>query len=249
MIDKSELIFGIRAVIEAIDAGKDIDRILIKRDLQGELTRELFAKLKGTQIPVQRVPIEKLNKITAKNHQGVVAFISAIAYQRTEDLVPTLFEEGKSPLFVMLDGVTDVRNFGAISRTCECAEVDAVIIPSHDSVSVNADAIKTSAGALLSLPVCRESNLTATIKYLKQCGFHIVGATEKGNYNYTKANYTDPVCIIMGAEDKGIPTEHLALCDEWIVIPQYGHIQSLNVSVAAGILIYEAVRQRHHFEE
>lgn len=246
MIDKSELIFGIRAVIEAIEAGKDIDRVLIKRDIQGDLARELFAALKGTQIPVQRVPAEKLNRITTKNHQGVVAFMSAVTYQHTEDLVPTLFEEGKSPFFVMLDGVTDVRNFGAIARTCECAGVDAIIIPNRDSVSVNADAMKTSAGALHTLPVCREQSLTTTIKFLKQCGFHIVGATEKGNYDYTKANYTDPVCIIMGAEDTGIPAEHLTLCDEWIVIPQYGHIQSLNVSVAAGILIYEGVRQRHN---
>ena len=246
MINKSEYFFGIRAVIEAIEAGKDIDRILIKRDIQGNLVRELFAILKGTQIPVQRVPAEKLNRLTTKNHQGVVAFISAVTYQKVEDLVPTLFEEGKSPLFVMLDGVTDVRNFGAISRTCDCADVDAIIIPAHNSVSVNADAMKTSAGALHFLPVCREMNLTNTIKYLKQCGFRIVGATEKGNYDYTKANFTDPVCIIMGAEDKGIPTEHLSLCDEWIVIPQFGHIQSLNVSVAAGILIYEAVRQRHN---
>ena len=149
MIDKSELIFGIRAVIEAIEAGKDIDRVLIKRDIQGDLARELFAALKGTQIPVQRVPAEKLNRITTKNHQGVVAFMSAVTYQHTEDLVPTLFEEGKSPFFVMLDGVTDVRNFGAIARTCECAGIDAIIIPNRDSVSVNADAIKTSAGALL----------------------------------------------------------------------------------------------------
>lgn len=245
MIDKKELIFGIRAVIEAIDAGRDIDRVLIKRDIQGDLARELFAALKGTEIPVQRVPVEKLNRLTTKNHQGCVAFMSSVTYQHVEDLVPTLFEEGKSPFFVMLDGITDVRNFGAISRTCEIAGADAVIIPMRDSVSVNADAMKTSAGALHTLPVCREQNLTQTIKYLKQCGFHVVGATEKGDYNYTHANYTDPLCIIMGAEDTGIPAEHLALCDEWIVIPQYGHIQSLNVSVAAGILIYEAVRQRH----
>lgn len=245
MIDKKELIFGIRAVIEAIDAGRDIDRVLIKRDIQGDLARELFAALKGTEIPVQRVPVEKLNRLTTKNHQGCVAFIASVTYQHVEDLVPTLFEQGRSPFFVMLDGVTDVRNFGAISRTCEIAGADAIIIPMRDSVSVNADAMKTSAGALHTLPVCREQSLTATIKYLKQCGFHVVGATEKGNYNYTHANYTDPLCIIMGAEDTGIPAEHLALCDEWIVIPQYGHIQSLNVSVAAGILIYEAVRQRH----
>ena len=244
MIDKSELIFGIRAVIEAIEAGKDIDRVLIKRDIQGDLARELFAALKGTQIPVQRVPAEKLNRITTKNHQGVVAFMSAVTYQHTEDLVPTLFEEGKSPFFVMLDGVTDVRNFGAIARTCECAGVDAIIIPSKNSVSVNADAIKTSAGALHTLPVCRENQIAQTLKYLRNCGIRIAAATEKGDMDYTKGQYSGPVCLVMGAEDKGIPQEHLALCDEWVRIPILGHIQSLNVSVAAGVLIYEIVKQR-----
>lgn len=243
-MNKSDFIFGIRAVIEAIEAGKDIDRVLVKRDMQGDLARELFGALRGTQIPVQRVPVEKLNRITTKNHQGVVAFIASVTYQHIKDLVPTLFEEGKAPLFVMLDGVTDVRNFGAIARTCDCACADAIIIPTHDSVSAGADAMKTSAGALHTLPVCREANLATAIKYLKQCGFRIIGATEKGNRNYTEAHYTDPVCLIMGAEDTGIPTEHLALCDDWVAIPQYGHIGSLNVSVAAGILIYEAVRQR-----
>ena len=244
MIEKNEMIFGVRAVIEAIQAGKEIDRILIKRDIQSDLSKELFAVVKGTMIPVQRVPVERINRITRKNHQGVVAFISSITYQKTEDIVPMLFEQGKNPLLIMLDGITDVRNFGAIARTCECAGVDAIVIPSKNSVSANADAIKTSAGALYKLPVCREQNLTQTIKFLKDSGFKIVAATEKGDYDYTKANYDDPVCIIMGAEDTGVPYEHLALCDEWIKIPMLGTIESLNVSVAAGILIYEAVKQR-----
>ena len=242
--EKSEMIFGVRAVIEAIEAGKEIDKILVKRDIQSDLSKELFTALKGTLIPVQRVPVERINRITRKNHQGAVAFISAITYQHTEDLVPTLFEEGKSPIFVMLDGITDVRNFGAIARTCNCAGIDAIIIPAKNSVSVNADAMKTSAGALHTLPVCREQSLTSTLKYLKESGFKIVAATEKGDYDYTKANYKDPVCIIMGAEDTGVPYEHLALCDEWIKIPMFGNIESLNVSVAAGILLYEAIRQR-----
>ena len=244
MIEKNEMIFGVREVIEAIQAGKEIDRILIKRDIQSDLSKELFAVVKGTMIPVQRVPVERINRITRKNHQGVVAFISSITYQKTEDIVPMLFEQGKNPLLIMLDGITDVRNFGAIARTCECAGVDAIVIPSKNSVSANADAIKTSAGALYKLPVCREQNLTQTIKFLKDSGFKIVAATEKGDYDYTKANYNDPVCIIMGAEDTGVPYEHLALCDEWIKIPMLGTIESLNVSVAAGILIYEAVKQR-----
>lgn len=238
------MIFGVRAVIEALQAGKEIDKILIKRDIQSDLSKELFAALKGTTIPVQRVPIERLNRITKKNHQGVVAFISPVTYQLTEQLVPFLFEEGKNPFFIILDGVTDVRNFGAIARTCECAGVDALIIPNRDSVSVNADAIKTSAGALHKLPVCRELNLTATLRYLKESGFRIIAATEKGDYNYTEADYSGPLCIIMGAEDKGVSYDNLALCDEWVKIPMRGTIESLNVSVAAGILIYEAIRGR-----
>ena len=238
------MIFGIRAVIEAVEAGKEIDRLLIKKDMQGDLSKELFAAIKGLDIPVQRVPMERLNHITRKNHQGVIAFTTQITYQHVENLVPTLFEEGKDPFFILLDGVTDVRNFGAIARTAECAGVDAIIIPSKGSVSVNADAIKTSAGALHTLPVCRENQISQTIKYLKNCGIRIVGATEKADTDYTRCDYQGPVCLIMGAEDKGIAPEHLALCDEWARIPILGKIQSLNVSVAAGVLMYEIVKQR-----
>lgn len=242
---KNEMIFGVRAVLEAIDAGKEIDKILIKRDILSELSRELFAAVKGTNIPVQRVPVEKLNRITRKNHQGVIAFVSAVEYASVETLVPYLFEEGKDPILVLLDGITDVRNFGSIARTCECVGVDAIIIPSHGSVTVNADAVKTSAGALHTLPVCREKNITETIKYLKASGFRIVCATERGRMNYTQSDFNLPVCVVMGAEDTGIPSEHLALCDDWVSIPQYGKIESLNVSVATAVILYESVRQRH----
>ena len=244
MTEKNEMIFGVRAVIEAIQAGKEIDKILIKKDIQSDLARDLFAILKQTSIPIQRVPVERIDRITRKNHQGVVAFISPVTYQHTEDLVPFLFEQGKNPLFIMLDGITDVRNFGAIARTCECAGVDAIIIPSKNSVSVNADAVKTSAGALLTLPVCREHNLTQTLRFLKSSGFKIIAATEKGDYDYTKADFSSPTCLIMGAEDKGVSYDNLALCDEWVKIPLFGSIESLNVSVAAGILIYKAIEQR-----
>ncbi len=244
MNSNNEMIFGVRAVIEAIQAGKSIDKILVKKDIQSDLSKELFTALKGTLIPVQRVPVERINRITRKNHQGVVAFVSAVEYQKAEDLVPYLFEQGKSPLFLALDGITDVRNFGAIARTCECAAVDAVIIPAKNSVTVNADAIKTSAGALHKLPVCREHSLKETLQYLKESGFRLVAATEKGDYDYTQADYTGPMCIIMGAEDRGVSYDNLALCDEWVKIPMLGTIESLNVSVAAGILIYEALKQR-----
>lgn len=245
MIDKSEMIFGVRAVIEAIEAGKEIDKILVKRDLQSDLSKELFEALKGRFIVVQRVPVERINRITRKNHQGVVAFISAVPYQRLSSIVPTLYEDGKTPLIVVLDGITDVRNFGAIARTCECAGADAIVIPTKGSVSVNADAVKTSAGALLSIPVCRETNLTEAVKYLKQCGFHAVAATEKGDRYYTEADFTLPTCLIMGAEDIGVDAERLAECDELVKIPMYGKIESLNVSVASGVMIYEIIRQRN----
>lgn len=249
MFEKNEMIFGARAVIEAIQAGKEIDKVLIKKDIQSDLSKELLAALKDTFIPVQRVPVERINRITKKNHQGVIAFISPITYQRTEDIVPFLFEQGKNPLLIMLDGLTDVRNFGAIARTCECAGVDVIIIPNKNSVSVNADAIKTSAGALHTLPVCREANLRNTIKFLKDSGFKIIAATEKGDYDYTKADYEGPTCIIMGAEDTGVSYDNLALCDEWVKIPMLGTIESLNVSVAAGVLIYEAIKQRGFGDE
>ena len=244
MIDKSEMIFGVRAVIEAVQAGKDIDKILVKKDIQSDLSKELFAALKGTLIPVQRVPVERINRITRKNHQGVIAFVSAVTYQKTEDLVPFLFEEGKNPLFVMLDGITDVRNFGAIARTCECAAVDAVIIPAKNSVTVNADAIKTSAGALHVLPVCKEKSITEAIRFLQASGVKVYAASEKAFENYTAIKYVGPVAIVMGAEDTGVSMDNLRICDSMVKIPQFGTIGSLNVSVASSILIYEVVRQR-----
>ena len=244
MIDKSEMIFGVRAVIEAVQAGKDIDKILVKKDIQSDLSKELFAALKGTLIPVQRVPVERINRITRKNHQGVIAFVSAVTYQKTEDLVPFLFEEGKNPLFVMLDGITDVRNFGAIARTCECAAVDAVIIPAKNSVTVNADAIKTSAGALHVLPVCKEKSITEAIRFLQASGVKVYAASEKAYENYTAIKYDGPVAIVMGAEDSGVSMDNLRICDSMVKIPQFGTIGSLNVSVASSILVYEVVRQR-----
>lgn len=240
----NEMIFGIRAVMEAVAAGKDVDKIWIRKNLENNLARELFEQLKGTNIPIQRVPQEKLNHITTKNHQGVIAFVSPVTYQRLEQMVPLWYEAGKQPLVVVLDSVTDVRNFGAIARTCACAGVDAIVLPMNNSVTVNADAVKTSAGALHTLPVCRENSLRDALRYLKDSGFHLIAATEKASQMYTGADYSGPTAIIMGAEDTGIAPEHLRICDELVQIPILGNIASLNVSVAAGIMIYEAVRQR-----
>lgn len=240
----NDLIFGLRAIIEAIEAGKEIDKILLKKDMQSDLAKELFAAVKGRNIPVVRVPVERIDRITKKNHQGAIAFISPIIYQRITDIIPSLYEAGKSPLIVVLDGVTDVRNFGAIARTCECAGVDAIVLPQSGSAPVNADAIKTSAGALMSIPVCREHNLAYVMQFMKDSGIKLIAASEKAAKDYTLLSYTEPTAIVMGAEDIGISQSILALCDESARIPILGEIASLNVSVAAGILIYEAVRQR-----
>ena len=244
MFEKNEMIFGARAVIEAIQAGKEIDKVLINKDIQSDLSKELLAALKDTFIPVQRVPVERINKVTRKNHQGVIAFMAAVDYYHVDDIVPALYDEGINPLVVVLDGVTDVRNFGAIARTGECAGVNCIVIPERNSVSVNADAVKTSAGALNYLPVCRERNLVKAVQYLRDSGFKVMGASEKTDLNYTKADFTGPVAIVLGAEDTGISTDVLKLCDTLVAIPEFGQINSLNVSVAGGIMIYEVVRQR-----
>ncbi len=241
----SDMVFGIRAVMEALNAGKEIDKIWIRKNLEGDLSRELSEVLKGYEIPVQRVPQEKLMHLSSKNHQGVVAFISPITYQRLDQLIPSLYDQGIMPFVVVLDGITDVRNFGAIARSCACAGVHAVILPQTGSVSVNADAIKTSAGALYHLPVCRERNLKESLRFLKLSGLKLIGASEKADKNYRDADYSGPMALILGAEDQGIAPIHLSLCDEIVQIPVLGDIASLNVSVAGGILMYEALRHRH----
>lgn len=243
-MNSDNYIFGIRAIIEAIEAGKEIDKVFLKKELNGELASELIAVLRKKHILTQRVPAERLNRITHKNHQGAIAMISAVTYHRLDNLVPQLFEDGRLPFLVALDGITDVRNFGAIARTAECCGVDALIIPQRGSVSVGADAVKTSAGALHFLPVCREKNLAGAITFLKNAGYRVVAVSEKGNINYTEADYTVPTVLVMGAEDIGISPEVMRLCDSKVSIPMFGNIGSLNVSVAAGVLMYEVVRQR-----
>lgn len=237
-------IFGIRTIIEAIESGKDIDKVLIRKDLGGDLAKELWNLMKSRGIVWQKVPVEKLNRVTMKNHQGAIAFLSPITYYNLSDLLPSLYEEGELPLIIALDGITDTRNFGAIGRTAECAGVNAIVIPEHGSVSVNADAVKTSAGALLHIPVCREKSITAALKLLKENGFQIIGASEKTDQIYTQSDYTLPTVIVMGSEETGLSPAVLDLCDKFAAIPILGSIGSLNVSVAAGILVYEAVRQR-----
>jgi len=247
-MEKSDYIFGIRAVTEAIEAGKDIDKILVKKELQGELIGGLLELARANRVLVKRVPVQTIDRITRKNHQGVLAVMSAVTYHRLDFLVPQLYEEGRLPFIVVLDGITDVRNFGAIARTAECVGADAIVIPEHGSVSVGGDAVKTSAGALLHIPVCRERSAALAVKFLKENGYKVVAVSEKGSVNYTAIDYTDPVALVMGAEDFGISPEVMRLTDCAATIPMFGNIGSLNVSVAAGVMMYEVVRQRLNAE-
>ncbi|MBS1646143.1 MAG: 23S rRNA (guanosine(2251)-2'-O)-methyltransferase RlmB [Bacteroidetes bacterium] len=237
-------IYGLHAVIEAIKAGKEIDKILIQRGLSGALFNELRKVLQGTSIPYQLVPPEKINRITSKNHQGIVAFLCEIEYFKVEELLPQVFLEGKTPLVLVLDKITDVRNFGAIARTAACTGVNMIIVPQRGSAQINADAIKTSAGALHQLPVCREYNLKETLLYLKESGLQLVACHEKTQSLIYQADFKLPTALVMGAEDTGISPEYLKLCDKAVKIPMQGNISSLNVSVATGVVLYEAVKQR-----
>lgn len=245
-MSNEELIYGTRAVMEAVNAGKDIEKIFIQKGINNSLVNELRQLLTKNNIPFQVVPDFKLNKLTKGNHQGVVCILSSIVYHKTEDIIPLIFERGEVPLFLMIDRVTDVRNIGAMARTAACAGVHAIIIPDQGSAQLNADAIKTSAGALHNIPVCREKNLKLTIEYLKGSGIKIVAATEKASQPYFTSDMKMPCCIIMGSEDSGISPEYLKRADEKVLIPMNNVVQSLNVSVAAGIILFEAFRQRNN---
>lgn len=242
--ESNQLIFGIRPIIEAIESGKELESLFIQKGLSGGLFRELQSCIQQYKIPYQIVPIEKLNRLTLKNHQGVAAFVSPITYQPIEEIVTSIFERGEVPLLLILDRITDVRNFGAIVRTAECAGVHAVIIPAKGAAQVNPDAVKTSAGALYKLPVCREANLKNTIQFLKDSGLQVVACTEKTETSVFQNDYSVPTAIILGSEEDGISPEYLKLTDAKAKIPLMGEIASLNVSVSAGIILYEVLRQR-----
>jgi 23S rRNA (guanosine2251-2'-O)-methyltransferase len=242
--ENSDIVFGIRPIIEAIKSGKEIEKILIQTGLNGELFSELNRLIKSNKIPFQFVPGEKLNRVTNKNHQGIIAFISPISFQKIENIIPEIYEQGKTPLILILDRITDIRNFGAIARTAECSGVQAIVIPSRGAAQINSDAIKTSTGALFKIPVCREDNLKYTIDFLKDSGMQIVACTEKTEHFYYDIDYKNPTAIIMGSEEDGISPEYLKKTDFKGKIPLLGEIDSLNVSVACGIMLYEAIRQR-----
>jgi 23S rRNA (guanosine2251-2'-O)-methyltransferase len=242
----SQLIYGIRPVMEAILAGKEVDRIFIVRNSEGSLMKELKTLLTEREITWQEVPIEKIHRITRNNHQDVVCYISPVSYASLSNIIPSIFERGETPFILLLDRITDVRNFGAIARTAECAGVHAIVIPLRGAAQVTADAIKTSAGALNNIPVCRESNIRSTLDFLRQSGLRIIAATEKGKQDYFKSDLTGPIAIVMGSEEDGVSDDILRTADELVKIPLLGSISSLNVSVATGILLYETIRQRNN---
>ena len=242
--EKAEMIYGLHSVIEALAAGKIFDKVFIRNGLHNERSRELLNALRNRSVPYQFVPQEKLQRITRKNHQGVIGLGSLIEYGNLEVLLPGLFEQGKTPFILALDEITDVRNMGALARTAECAGVDALLFPIKGMAQINADAIKTSSGALHNISVCRTENLTKSLEFLKNSGLKIIAASEKGNANYFNANLTGPIALIIGSEEKGISSNVLSIVDETVKIPLLGATGSLNASVAGGILMYEIMRQR-----
>ncbi|MFN8406075.1 MAG: 23S rRNA (guanosine(2251)-2'-O)-methyltransferase RlmB [Sphingobacteriaceae bacterium] len=246
--ESNQLIFGTRAVIEAIKEGKELANLYIQRGLSGGTFLELRDLLKKYEISFQSVPAEKLHRLTPKNHQGVVAFISPITYQKITDIIPSIYEKGEIPLILVLDGITDVRNLGAIARTAVCSGVHALVVPTKGSAQVNPDAIKTSAGALFKIPVCRHENLLHTTKFLQESGLQLIACTEKAKNDLYQLDYTIPTAIIMGSEEDGISPTLIRTADHLAKIPIFGALDSLNVSVSAGIILYEAVRQRMPIE-
>ena len=241
---EKDFIFGIHPVSEAIAAGRDIDKILLQRQLNSEQARDLLQQARAHNIPVNRVPVEKLNRITRKNHQGVICFLSPVSFASLDEVISSAFATGRDPIILVLDRVSDVRNFGAIVRTAECAGVSAVLVPEKGSSAINADAVKTSAGALNYLPVCRVSDLSAGLRFLRNSGLVLVGLTEKAGESLFDLRLTGPLALLLGSEEDGIQPEYLKLCDHLAALPIRGRISSLNVSVAAAVSIYEAMRQR-----
>jgi 23S rRNA (guanosine2251-2'-O)-methyltransferase len=240
------MIFGAHPVLEAIESGKVIERIYIQRGFKSEHIRAVMDACKRSGLQPQIVPEAKLKKFTRKNHQGVVCLLSPIEYHDIRDIVQEEFEGGKDPLVLILDRITDVRNFGSICRTAECLGVSAVLIPDRGSALISGDAVKTSAGALLRMRICREPNIKHAISFLKESGLEIVSSTEKSDTDIYKARVQGPLALILGSEEDGVSPEYLKLSDQKLRIPMQGEISSLNVAVATGIFLSEINRQRYH---
>ena len=239
----SPFIKGIRPVLEAIDAGREIEKVLIQHGLTGNTVKELRLKLTDLHIPVQTVPVEKLNRITRSNHQGIIAYISGIIYASLDHVISSVFQRGQSPRVIILDRISDVRNFGAIARTVEVLGFDAIIIPLRGGAMINEDAMKTSAGALNHIPVCREADLAGTVRYLKECGMEVFACTEKATENLYAQDLTGPLALMFGSEEDGISPALLKAANRLVQIPMRGKIASLNVSVSVAIAAAEVMRQ------
>ncbi|NVO20392.1 MAG: 23S rRNA (guanosine(2251)-2'-O)-methyltransferase RlmB [Bacteroidetes bacterium] len=242
---RENMIYGIHPVLEALEAGKEIEKIMLQRDGKSNAFREIMSLATRLEVPLQKVPSEKLDNLTRGAHQGVVAFVSLVDYQPIENILMGIYDNGESPLLIILDRVTDVRNLGAIARTAECAGVHALIVPSRGSALINADAVKTSAGALNNIAVHRSPNLKETLQYLKDSGLCIVAVTEHASNIYYQSDLSGPLVLILGSEEDGISPEYLKYADKKVQIPLFGSTGSLNVSVAAGIAIFETLRQRN----
>src|SRR5690554_1628884 len=243
-MEKENIIFGIRAVIEAINSGVEVDKVFIQKEAQGNLMKELFVALKKNNISFNYVPVEKLNRYTVNNHQGVVATIAPIKFYSIEQLLEEVSEKTEKPLFLVLDGISDARNFGAIIRTAECTGVNGIIISKTGAAPVNGDTVKTSAGAVFNIPICKVDHVKDAVFYLQSSDIALVAATEKTENTIYDMDFNQGVAIIMGSEDKGINPSVLKIVDNKAKLPMFGTISSLNVSVACGAFLYEAIRQR-----
>ncbi len=243
-MEQETKIYGLRAVIEAINSNKTIDKVFIQKGLKGDLFQELETLLRKEGINVSYVPVEKLNRLTHNNHQGVVANISPIEFHDLDNLVLQVIESGKTPLFLLLDQISDVRNFGAIIRTAECTGVDGIIIQKTGGAPINGDTIKTSAGAVFKIPICKVDHIKDALFHLQASGIKVIAATEKTNNTIYDVSFKEPCAIVMGSEGRGINPSVIKLADDKAKLPILGEIESLNVSVACGAFLYEVVRQR-----
>ena len=241
---QSTLVFGTRAIIESILSGQTVEKVLIANNVNASLHQDLLSLVREKNIPHSYVPKVKINKLTRRNHQGVVAYLSPIVFAPLSQIVQTCYEQGKHPLILLLDGVTDVRNFGAIVRTATCTAVDAIVIPSRRSAAVSGAAMKTSAGALAYLPICRVDNLKAAMHYLQASGLQVIACHEKAGSTLYQTNLDMPLAILLGAEDHGISPQHLKVANKHMQIPIWGPITSLNVATAAAVVLYEHIRQQ-----
>lgn len=235
------MVFGIQSVLETLRSGQQIDKLFMDKDLSHPEIQQLAFQ---NRVTIQRVPPEKLNRLTRKNHQGVVCFTAVVQYVKLSNVIADVYERGEVPFFLILDRITDVRNFGAIARTAECAGVQVIVIPARGNAAINSDAMKTSSGALNHISVSREYDLTDTVKYLQDSGIKVVACTEKSYRDIYAAELTGPIAVIMGSEENGISPDLLRMVDGHVKIPLLGNVGSLNVSVATGVILYEVVRQR-----